>query len=77
MPQISSEQIHIDFVTEIPEDNAYKTIMICIDCFSKMVVLVPLQESDAQTVSSRFLAAFVSLQRFPATIISDREPRFQ
>ena len=43
-----------------------------------MVVLVPLQESDAQTVVtvSHFRAEVVSIHRLPATIISDREPRF-
>ena len=51
--------------------------MICIDQFSKMVVLVPLHETDAQTVASHFLAELVSYHGLPATITSDRDPRFQ
>ena len=38
MPQIPLEQIHIDFITELAEDNGYRTIMIYIDHFSKRVV---------------------------------------
>ena len=71
------ESIHIDFVMELSEDDGYRTIMICIDQFSIMVVLVPLCKTDAQTVASGFLGEVMSYHGFPATIISDREPRFQ
>ena len=64
-------------MTELPEDNRYRNIMTCIDQFSKMLVLVPLQAMDAQTVANHFLAEVVSLHGLPATIISDRDPRFQ
>ena len=62
---------------ELPEDDGYKTIMICIDRFSKMIELVPLCKTDTQTVASRFLAEVVSHHGLPATIINDRDPRFQ
>ena len=62
---------------ELPEHNGYRTIMMCIDQFSKMVVLVPLHETDARTVASRFLAEVMSHHGLPVTIISDRDPRFQ
>ena len=51
--------------------------MICVDQFSKIVVLIPLYETDAQTVASRFLAEVMSHHGLPATIISDRDPIFQ
>ena len=63
-------------MTELPEHDGYGTIMICIDCFSKMVVLVPLCKTDAQTVASSFLAEVVSHHGLLATIISDRNLRF-
>ena len=50
--------------------------MTCIERFSNMVVLVPLRKTDAQTVASHFLAEIVSHRALPATIISDRDPRF-
>ena len=62
---------------ELAEHDGYRTIMICVDQFSKMVVLVPLYETDARTVASHFLAEIMSNHRLPATIISDRHPRFQ
>ena len=58
------EQIHINFVTELPKDNGYETIMTYIDHISKMVVLVKLQEYDAQKVISHFLVEIESLQTF-------------
>ena len=42
VPQIPWEQIHINFVTELPEDDGYRIIIISIVHFSKIVVLVPL-----------------------------------
>ena len=62
---------------ELPEDNGYGTIMTCMDRFSKMVVLVPLCKTDAQTVASHFLAEVVSHHGLPVTITSDQDPRFQ
>ena len=62
---------------ELPEYNRYGTILICLDQFSKMVVLVPLHEIDTQTVARHFLAEVVSHHRLSVTIISDRDPRFQ
>ena len=50
---------------------------MCVDQFSKMTVLVPLCETDAKTVASHFLAEVMSHHGLPATIIGDRDPRFQ
>ena len=71
------EQIHIDFVMELPEDGGYGTIIIYIDQFNKIVLLVPLCETYTQTVASCFLAQVVSHHGLLVTIISDRDPRFQ
>ena len=59
------------------EYNGYGTIMIYIDQFSKMVVLVPLCETDTQTVASCFLAEIVSYHGLLVTTINNRDPRFQ
>ena len=77
IPQAPWEQIHINFVMELPEDSGYGTIMMCIDQFSKMVVLVPLHETDARTVASCFLAEVMIHYGLLVTIISNRDPRFQ
>ena len=77
VPKTPWEQIHIDFIMELPEDNGYGTIMMCMDKFRKMVVLVTLCKMDAQTVASHFLTEVMSHHGLPAAIISDRDPRFQ
>ena len=76
VPWMQWEQIHINFVKELPEDDGYEVITMCIDHFSKMVVLVLLQESDARTVVSCFLAEVLGYHGLTESIISDREPRF-
>ena len=76
MPQTLWEQIHIGFVIEILEDDRYGTIVTCIDCFNKMVVLVPLYELDELTVANHFLVEVVSHHGLPVTIICNRDPRF-
>ena len=61
---------------ELPEGNGYETIMICIDQFNKLVVLVSLCETDAQTVSSHFLVEVMSNHGLLVNNINDRDPRF-
>ena len=51
-------------------------VMTCINCFSKMLQLVSLQESDACTMADRFLNMVVSQYKLPRHIISDCDPRF-
>ena len=50
--------------------------MICIDHFSKMVQLVPLQESDALTMADRFLSMVVRQHRLPEYIMINHNPYF-
>ena len=64
-------------MTELPDNNGCGTIMMCIDQFNKMVVLVPLAKIDTRTVASHFLAEAVGHHGLQATIISDRDARFQ
>ena len=51
-------------------------VMTCIDRFSKMVQLVPLQESDAHTIADKFLSMVVSQHGLPECITSDHDPCF-
>ena len=68
--------IYIDYIIELPEDNGYRITMICINQFSKMVVLLLLSESNTWTVASHFLVEVMSPHRHLATITSDKDPRF-
>ena len=51
-------------------------VMMCLDCFSKIVQLVTIQESNAHTIADKLLSIVVSQYRIPACIISDHEPQF-
>ena len=50
--------------------------MIYVNRFSKMVQLVPLQESDACTIADKFLSTVVSQHGIPECIMSDYDPHF-
>ena len=56
-------------------DNGYRIFMTCIDHFSKIVVLVSSQKSNAETVGSHFLIEAMSYHKLLAIIISDRDIR--
>ena len=62
---------------ELPDNDGYGIIMTCVEQISKVVLLVLLYETDAQTVASCFLAEVMGHHGFLATIISNRDPRFQ
>ena len=51
-------------------------VMICINKFSKIVQLVPLQESYACTIAEKILSIVVSQYRLPECILSDHDPHF-
>ena len=52
-------------------------VMMCIDRFSKMVQLVLLWESDAQTIADKFLSMVVSQHGLPECITRDCDTRFR
>ena len=51
-------------------------MMTCIDRFSKIVQLVPLQESNACTIADKLLSIVVSQHELPECIISNHETHF-
>ena len=51
-------------------------VITCINRFSKIVQLVPLQESDASTIADKFLSTVLSQHRLPECITSDCDPYF-
>ena len=51
-------------------------VMICMDRFSKIVQLVPLQESDTRTIADKFLNMVVSQHGLLECITSDYDPCF-
>ena len=47
-------------MSELPDDNKYTMAVICIDQFSKILWLIPVQESNALTVADIVLSMVVS-----------------
>ena len=69
--------IAMDFLTNLPTNNGSESILVVVDRFSKMIHLVPLQQkTEASDVADAFFDSVVRLHGLPATIISDRDPRF-
>ena len=44
IPNMPKQQFYNNFVMKFPEDDWYSMIMTCVDCLSKLLVLVPLCE---------------------------------
>ena len=63
-------------MSELPEDEGHTLVMTCINRFSKMVQLVLLQESDACTISDKFISMVVSQHGLLESITSDHDPHF-
>ena len=51
-------------------------VMTCINRFSTIVQLVPLQESETHTIADKFLSLVVSQPRLPECITNDHNPHF-
>ena len=51
-------------------------VIMCINCFTKMVQLVPLQESDECTMADKFLSSMVSQYGLPECIMNYHDPCF-
>ena len=65
---------HINLLYELQEDKGHMIVITCVDYFSKMVHLVPLQECDARTVADKFLSMIVSQYGLLECILSDYDP---
>lgn len=76
VPRVPWEQLHIDFVVELPSDEGYKTVMTVVDRFSRMCCFVPLKNTDAESVAKAFFKEVVANHGLPRVLISDRDPRF-
>ena len=70
--------IAMDFLTDLPTVFGLCTILVVVCRFSKMIHLIPLgRKTEAPDVAEAFFNHVVKIHGLPATIISDRDPRFQ
>lgn len=72
------ESISMDLITQLPETKRGNTaIVVFVDRLSKMVRLVPVKTSiDAEEYAHVFVREVFAKHGLPASIVSDRDPRF-
>ena len=77
MSGIPWHDIAMDFLTiSTPEGDI--CLLIVVDRFSKMLHIIHLKDgTTAEAVATAFFANVARLHGLPATIITDRDPRFQ
>ena len=69
--------IAMDFLTDLPTVFGLCTILVVVCRFSKMIHLIPLgRKTEAPDVAEAFFNHVIKIHGLPATIISDRDPRF-
>lgn len=77
IPDKPCDVITMDFVTGLPIDNDYDTILTITDKFSKYVTLIAGKTTDnSQTVAERWLEKYYPRFGIPTAIVSDRDVRF-
>ena len=68
--------ISVDFITDLPESDNCKNIMVITDRLSRGVILTPLQQIGAESIAKVFLHQFYSFHGLPSSIVSDRGSAF-
>ena len=54
-----------------------KSTILVVCCFSKMLILIPLEETiDAKSVAAAFFTHVVCVHVLPKQLLSDCDPRF-
>jgi hypothetical protein len=77
IPVKPSEAIAIDFLGPFHVSNGYQNVMVIMDRFSSAIILVPLKKNyTTKDVANAFLIEVYSTYGLPASILSDRDPRF-
>jgi len=76
-PDKAWSHISADFITKLPLAQGYDSILIVVDCFTKMAHFVPTMErTTAKGLARLFRDNVWWLHGLPKSIISDRGPQF-
>jgi hypothetical protein len=77
IPEECWEVVSMDFITGLPESDGYDSICTVVDKLSKRPKYIAVNTTDdAETVAHFFFDNVVRHHGLPATIISDRDPKF-
>jgi len=77
IPHAPFIDINMDFIDGLPKSEAKDVIMVVVDCFSKYAHFMSLSHPySAPTVAKIFMDNVYKIHRFPALVVSDRDPVF-
>jgi len=77
IPERPWTHILADFITKLPLAQGYDSILVVVDCLTKMVHFIPTTEkTSAEKLARLFRDNVWKLHGLPESIISDREPQF-
>ena len=70
--------ITMDYLTSIPSSNGFDTILVVVDCFTKMAHFLPCQNSiNSMETSTMVMNEIIKHHGLPDEIITDRDPKFR
>jgi len=77
IPERPWTHISADFITKLPLAQGYNSILVVVDCLTKMVHFIPTTEkTSAEKLARLFRDNVWKLHGLPESIISDRGPQF-
>jgi len=68
--------ISTDFITDLPESQEYKNILVVVDRFTKMAHFIPIINREATEVARAYLNGVWKYHGIPEDIVSDRDATF-
>jgi hypothetical protein len=77
IPACPWEHVTADMIVKLPQSNGYNSILVVVDRFSKMVYLIPTNESiTAVGIAELYLDNIFHLHGLPKEWTTDRGPQF-
>ena len=77
IPEQPWEHITIDLITGLPESDGYNAILVIVDRFSKMIILIPTNDTlDALQTAQFYRDRVWNKHGLPRKVISDRGTQF-
>jgi hypothetical protein len=77
IPNQQWKSVSLDFITDLPESDKSDSILVVVDCLSKMAHFISCSKDiSAEQTASLFLKHVVCLHGLPDDIVSDHGPQF-
>ena len=77
IPDQPWQHLTMDFVTGLPEDSGFNTILMIVDRLTKMRHLIPCSDTCmAKDLAQLYIAHIFRYHGLPTSIVSDRGPQF-